>query len=226
MWVLGIDTATWTASVGLVWEGRIAAELSQPTASSHSETLFTLIEAVLHKAQIRLSEVELLAVSQGPGSFTGLRIGLSAVKGLAYAGGQKVVAVSTLEALARSVEGGEGLLCACLDARKRQVFAALFRKEGSGVQRQTPDLAIKPQALSSLVSERCLFVGDGAKLYWAEISALLGEKALFVDLSHPRGGIVARMGWERFCRGEWEDVGTLAPAYVRLPELRPPRMDL
>lgn len=218
--VLGIDTATWTASVGLARDGKVLVEKLRHTTSSHGEHLLALIEAVLVEARAALSDISVIASSNGPGSFTGLRIGLSAVKGLAYAGGQKVVAVSTLEALARSVEEWEGLICTCLDARKREVYAALFHRADGKVDRLTPDVAIKPEMLPPMIPGRCLFVGDGAEVYREVIARCLGEGARFCSQTHPRGGVVAQMGWERFCRGECDSPGTLAPVYIRLPEVK------
>jgi tRNA threonylcarbamoyladenosine biosynthesis protein TsaB len=222
MLTLGVDTATWTASVGLVRDGEVVAEKSRYTTASHGEHLFALVEAVLLEAGVTLSDVGVIAGSSGPGSFTGLRIGLSVVKGLAYAGGQKVVAVSTLEALARSAEEREGLVCACLDARKHEVYAALFRCAGERVDRLTPDMAIKPERLPPMISGRCLLIGDGAEVYREMIARRLGEQVWFSRWVHPRGGVVAQMGWERFCRGEYDSPGTLAPVYVRPPEVKLP----
>jgi tRNA threonylcarbamoyladenosine biosynthesis protein TsaB len=223
MLTLGIDTATGTASVGLARAGEVIAEKSQHTISSHGEHLFALIQAVLVKAQVVLPDVSVIAGSIGPGSFTGLRIGLSVVKGLAYAGGQKVVAVSTLEALARSVEGWEGLICTCLDARKRQVYMALFHCVNGRVDRLIPDMAIKPEGLPPMIPERCLFVGDGAEVYRGMFAECLGEQIQFCDQVHPRGGVIAQMGWERFCHGECDSPGSLAPVYISPPEARLPK---
>jgi len=223
MLVLGIDTATWTASVGLVRDGEVVVEKSRHTTSSHGENLFALIRAVLLEARATLSDIGVIASSSGPGSFTGLRIGLSAVKGLAYAGGQKVVAVSTLEALARSVEEWRGLICTCLDARKHEVYAALFHRADGKVNRLTPDVAIKPEMLPPMIPGLCLFAGDGAEVYREVIARRLGERAQFCSQTHPRGGVVAQMGWEKFYRGEYDSPGTLAPVYIRPPEVRLPR---
>jgi tRNA threonylcarbamoyladenosine biosynthesis protein TsaB len=220
MLTLGIDTATRTASVGLARDGEVVAEKSRHTTSSHGEHLFALIEAVLVEAQATLSDVGVVAGSRGPGFFTGLRIGLSVVKGLAYARGQKVVAVSTLEVLARSVKEWEGLVCACLDARKREVYMALFHSAGGKVDRLTPDMAIKPEQLPPMIPRRCLFVGDGAEAYRETITRYLGEPGRFCSQVRPRGGVVAQMGWERFCRGEYDSLGTLAPVYIRPPEVK------
>ena len=120
MLVLGLDTATWVASVGVTRDEEPLAEESCRAASSHAEILFPLIARVLARAEVSLAEVNGLGVSIGPGSFTGLRVALGTVKGFAYALGHKIVGVPTLDALARTVTAWDGLICPILDARKRE----------------------------------------------------------------------------------------------------------
>jgi tRNA threonylcarbamoyladenosine biosynthesis protein TsaB len=221
VWVLGIDTATRVGSVGLLRDGDIVAEESRPPATGgHNETLFAMIGRVLRRAGLEFGDVGALAVSNGPGSFTGLRIGLSAAKGLAFAGGKKLVAVSTLEALARSVEAREGPLCACLDARRQEVYLALFEAVDGGVRRVGPDMVTAPGEAAAVVAPGALVVGDGPARYENLMAALLRRRARVAEGVHPRGGVVARMGWERLRRGECDDPGALVPFYLRSPLLR------
>src|SRR3970282_1974851 len=158
MMILGIDTATATASVALVEEGRVIAEevrtalkQSGPHPSggrgNHAEILLPLIGMVLAKAGVLLPEISAFAVSIGPGSFTGLRIGLSTVKGLAYGWEVPVVGVPTLLAVAARVTGWDGLVCPLLDARKKEVYAALFRKEAETLERLAEDLVCSAEAV-------------------------------------------------------------------------------
>ncbi|MGH7963205.1 MAG: tRNA (adenosine(37)-N6)-threonylcarbamoyltransferase complex dimerization subunit type 1 TsaB [Candidatus Binatia bacterium] len=221
MLILGIDTATVIGSVGLVRDGEPVGEEFCRAASNHTETLFPLVTTVLAQAQVSLGEVEGIGVSIGPGSFTGLRIALSAVKGFSYALGHQVVGISTLEALARTVTDWEGLICPLLDARKREVYAALFRcDQNSRLERLTPDLALLPQMLLERITEPCLFLGDGAEFYGELIEGRCGSDARLLPFAtyHPRGAVVAMMAWERLCRGEHDDLDTLMPCYVRSPE--------
>jgi len=221
MLVLGIDTATVIGSVGLVRDGDFLVEESCRAASNHTETLFPLITSVLAQAQVSLSEVEGVGVSIGPGSFTGLRISLSAVKGLSYALGHQVVGVSTLEALAGTVTNWQGLICPMLDARRREVYAALFlRDQDGGLERLTPDSAQLPRVLLERITEPCLFLGDGAESYAELIRQHDGPDRQLLPFAahHPRGVVVARMAWERLRRGEHDDLNTLVPCYVRPPE--------
>jgi tRNA threonylcarbamoyladenosine biosynthesis protein TsaB len=221
MLVLGIDTATRIASVGLVRGGEPLAEESCQAVPSHTEILLPLISSLLARSGISLAEVSGIGLSIGPGSFTGLRIALSTVKGFAYALGQKVVGVSTLDALARTVTTGEGFICALLDARKREVYAALFRRgPQGGLDRLTPDLVLAPQALLERVPLPCLFLGDGVGTYGGLIQEWCGPAARLLPFAthHPRGAVVAGMAWERLGRGEHDDLNTLVPCYVRPPE--------
>lgn len=221
MLVLGIDTATRIASVGLVSEGRVLAEEARLAAANHTETLLPLILRVLELAGRSLPEVHGLSVSIGPGSFTGLRIALGTVKGFAYALKQKVVGVATLEALARTVTDWEGHICPVLDARKGEVYTARFHRHRSGqFTRLSPDLVVSPREFFSRLEDPCAFLGDGLERYGECLQEQCGPKARLLPFAshHPRGGVIARMGWERLHRGEADDLGALAPCYVRKPD--------
>jgi tRNA threonylcarbamoyladenosine biosynthesis protein TsaB len=221
MFVLGIDTATRVASVGLLSDGEIIAEESNLSDANHTEILLPLILRVLNDARCALPDVQGVGVSIGPGSFTGLRIALGTVKGFAYALNQKVAAISTLEALARTAVDWVGDMCTVSDARKGEVYAAFFRRDLNGhITRLAPDHVDSPERFFAHLQLPCLFLGDGVERYGELIRRLCGPSAQFLPFSsfHPRGGIVARMAWERFSRGEQDDIGTLAPLYVRKPD--------
>lgn len=225
--ILGIDTATRIASVGLARDGEIVAEREYLSASNHTETLLPLILQLLEDARCSLSEVQGVGVSIGPGSFTGLRVALGTVKGFAYALGQQVVGVSTLEALARTVSDWEGDICTVLDARKAEVYAAFFHRDSHGViRRKSVDCVVAPHDFFSALDEPCLFLGDGVERYEALLEEQCGPLAKLLPFSqyHPRGGTIAGMAWERLCRGESSEIGTLTPTYVRKPEAEFRRM--
>ena len=204
-------------------DGAILAEESERTSGSHVAVLPALIERVLARAALSLSDVEGIAVSIGPGSFTGLRIALALAKGIAFAGGLPLAAVPTLEALALAADAAPGTtVCAALDARKREVYAALFRIGADGrADRLTPDVALAPAALAERLPAGCVLVGDAAEVY---ADALAGRgAALPFATHHPRGGLVARLGWEQLAAGGAVDLGTTEPVYVRPPEAELPR---
>jgi len=221
MLILGIDTATRIASVGLVREGESLAEDSRPAVFNHTDTLLPLISDLLTQTHVALTDIDGIGVSLGPGSFTGLRIALSTVQGLAYALGQKVVGVSTLEALAHTVTDWHGTICPILDARKGEVYAAFFRRNHHGLlERLTPDQVCIPQALLHDCPMPCVFLGDGVETYGSLIQAQYGPTANLLSFAthHAHGSVVARMAGERLSRGECDDLTALVPRYVRKPE--------
>lgn len=221
MHVLGFDTATSIASVGLVSDGSVLVEESTPAAANHTETLLPLILRVLERAKFTLADVQGLGVSIGPGSFTGLRIALGTAKGFAYALGQKIVGVSTLEALARTITDWEGDIRPVFDARKGEVYTALFHRQPNGeLHRLSPDIVVAPHTFFRHLDADCLFLGDGVEKYGELLQERCGAQARLLPFCahHPRGGVVAYLAWERLRKGESNDIGALAPLYVRRPD--------
>jgi len=206
----------------VVRDGAVLAEGVHRESRSHTASLPLLVERVLGEAGLALEDVEGIAVSIGPGSFTGLRVGLALAKGLAFAGGLPLVGVPTLEALAWVADAEPGTsLCAALDARKREVYAALFTATAEGPRRLTPDLALAPAALAARLPRPCTLVGDAGEVY----GDVLGAHAHLLPFAthHPRGGVIARLGAARLAAGEAANAGTLEPVYVRPPDAELPR---
>jgi tRNA threonylcarbamoyladenosine biosynthesis protein TsaB len=196
---------------------RVLAERSEAESRSHVVSLPGLVQAVLADAGVDVAALGGVAVSIGPGSFTGLRIGLSFAKGLAYAGAIPLVGVPTLEALAHVAQVAPGTpICAALDARKQECWAALFRRTADGVERLGPDQAIAPAALAASLPSATVVVGDAGGVY----GDVLGRVATVLPFAtcHPRGVVVARLGAARLAAGEGDDPGTLEPTYVRPSE--------
>ena len=235
MRTLGVDTATSTASVAIVEDGTVVAEKILPPRgsadgspvnrfkSNHAETLLPLIESVLRTAALSLPDVSALAVSIGPGSFTGLRIGLSTIKGLAYGWDIPLVGVSTLLANAARVTGHDGLICSLLDARKKEVYASLFHRAGGALERVTEDSMLDVTEVIGLVREHegpCLFVGDGVAVYKELLRESLGDVAGFCgeDTSPSVAAAVAWLGEERCGSGDGHPLIPLAPIYLRSSE--------
>ena len=198
--------------------GLVLAEESETASRSHVGSLPGLVARVLARAGLAMDDLEGLAISIGPGSFTGLRIGLGFVKGVAFAGGLPVAAVPTLEALAEVAGGAPGeTVCAALDARKREVYAALFRVGAAGrVERTTEDLALAADALAARLPAGAVLVGDAAEAYPEAFGPEIVRRPFTTH--HPRGGVVARLGAERLAAGAAAEVGPLEPVYVRPPE--------
>jgi len=165
--ILAFESSAKAASAALVKDGKLLSQYSQCSGLTHSRTLLPMGEDMLKNAELKLSDVDLIAVAHGPGSFTGIRIGVSMVKGLAWAAEKPCVGVSTLEALAWHGVAAGGYVCPVMDARRNQVYNAIFKIEDGRPVRVTED---RPIALSELAEEiRALdapmfLVGDGAEL--------------------------------------------------------------
>ena len=229
MIVLGIDTATRTATVGLLRDEEVLCERSVSAAHSLGATTVPLVDDVLRASGRLAADIDLIAVSAGPGSFTGLRVGLSIAKGMALSTGCAVVAVPTLEALAHVVGMADsGLavpigsaICPVLDARKGEVYAALYRVEDRGTLIcEVEEQACDPLVAVEGVSGSCIMIGDGVAAYrevWAEH---FGERATLLSYEeyHPRGSVVASLGARRHAEHGADDPASVVPRYCRKPE--------
>jgi tRNA threonylcarbamoyladenosine biosynthesis protein TsaB len=218
--ILGLDTATRRVSVGLLIDGAVAVEYTQAAEGSHAVSLVPLIEAVLRQAECPVDSLDGIAVSNGPGSFTGLRVGLSVAKGLACATGARLVAVPTLEALARTAADLGGAIGALLDARKGELYAACFESSARGWARLTPDALVTPEALLAMLPFPCVVLGDAVIAYGSWLADRLGARVTVLPFEAygPRGGVVATMGAERFAAGLTADLAGLEPFYIRPSE--------
>ena len=167
MLILAFESSAKAASVALLKDGALVSQYSQCTALTHSRTLLPMAEDMLKNAELSIKDVDMIAVAHGPGSFTGIRIGVSTVKGLAWAADKPCVGVSTLEAMAWHGLSAGGYICPVMDARRSQVYNAIFKIEGGRPVRVTED---RPIALSELADEvsalnaPVFLVGDGTEL--------------------------------------------------------------
>jgi tRNA threonylcarbamoyladenosine biosynthesis protein TsaB len=214
---LGIDTATAIASVGLVTSDA-TVERQRQMASSHARTLLPTIDDVLAAADVGLEAVDLFAISVGPGSFTGLRIGLAVVKGLALATGKPVVGVPTLPAYALAVGARPGMVWAVLDARKGEVYAAAYRWRGETLEEVVAPAALAPSALDGRLAAPCTVVGDGVDTYGERWSSVPGLAQLRLADRPPSGAVVARLGATLLAAEGAADLAVLEPRYHRLSE--------
>lgn len=219
--VLGIDSSAITAGCAITEGDKIVAEEYLNTAHTHSETLLPMIKSVLNNAGIGLFDLDYIAVSGGPGSFTGLRIGISCVKGLCDGIGIPCVCVSTLEAIAYNFVQIDGIICACMDARCKQVYNALFRSENGVITRICEDRAITVDSLLNEISgfdERIILAGDGAELVYRSAN---GQYMLAPPvLRFQRGSGVC------FAAGKYPKIRceSLMPSYLRLPQAERERL--
>ena len=224
MMILGIDSSAVSAGAAIVKDGKLIAETYLNLGLTHSETLMTLIDTCLRNAGVCVSDIDAFAVAQGPGSFTGVRIGISAVKGLVFGTDKKVYGVSTLEGLAAGAMLEDFLICPVMDARCNQVYTAAFQYEGGKLIRRMADCAIRLDAFYEYLRKqesRVLLLGDGAAL----TASFLEEKkdvrySMYPEIfCRQHGSGVAFAAWLRYNNGEEGiDGDALLPSYLRLPQ--------
>lgn len=225
MKILAMETATPIGGVALMDDERLLAEYQMDMTMAHAERLMVMVDQVLKDCGLVFRDLDALAVSIGPGSFTGLRVAVNSVKGLVMGNPIPVAAVPTLEALAWNLPVPGHLICPMMDAKKQEVYAALFSYQGTGrLKRLMKDQAILPQALSEHVTqhfrEPIVFLGDGAYKYRDVLEALPADRAVVASplLSQPRPSSVAWLGLQRLRRGQSADARTLVPVYIRRPD--------
>jgi tRNA threonylcarbamoyladenosine biosynthesis protein TsaB len=217
MKILAVDTATKSCSVAIIEAGSLSAELTTLKDQTHSKHLMELIHNGLGMSGFSAADLDGLAVTIGPGSFTGLRIGISTIKGLAHALDKPVVGISSLDALAWQCADRSYLICALLDARKGEVYSATYRYTNDTLTQKSPENASAPGAALQKIKEPCVFIGSGAQLYRRNISTVLGDLAHFAPKSQNiiRASSVAFLSMERFETHDTVEVADLVPHYIR-----------
>ena len=165
MKILGIDTSSPAGSVALLDNNCVISESKLGDSQAYSTSILEEVDGLLNRSRTKLKDLEGFAITNGPGSFTGLRVGMSLLKGLVMATEKPFAAVNTLDAYAETVKPGSYLICPVLDARKKQVYTALFNSNNDFYQRKTPDQAITPVELCDQISQPTIFVGNGLEIY-------------------------------------------------------------
>ncbi|MBN2514680.1 MAG: tRNA (adenosine(37)-N6)-threonylcarbamoyltransferase complex dimerization subunit type 1 TsaB [Deltaproteobacteria bacterium] len=227
MITLAVDTATKTASVALLEGTTILGESFLNIGKNHGETLLPEIMALLTRNSITIDEIDLFAVTLGPGSFTGLRIGASTVKGLAFTVGKPVEGICTLDALTLNVSDISMMICPMLDARKKEVYTALY-KPGDDYfpEKIVGETVSGPEHFVKNISENVMFLGDGALLYKDVIGEILPDKSYFASdhLNHIRASSVGLIGLKKFYDGDNLNLLTFTPQYLRVSEAEAKRL--
>lgn len=213
MRVLAVDTSTMAGGVALLEDDRVVGESLLDVRTTHSERLMIAVDRALADVGWRAESVDGLAAAVGPGSFTGLRIGLAVIKGLALALGRPIAAVPTLDAMAAALPWASRPVCPVLHARKGEVFTCLYRWDGLTMRREWDYVALSPEALAARLGEPVIGVGDGA--------ALVPSSRMTLAPPMRRGApaaVVAWLGAERLRRGETVGAADLVPLYLRPSE--------
>ncbi|MDH5202416.1 MAG: tRNA (adenosine(37)-N6)-threonylcarbamoyltransferase complex dimerization subunit type 1 TsaB [Nitrospirota bacterium] len=225
MKILAIDTSTMLGGIAITDDSLgLIAEVRLNVKSTHSERLMTEIDHILRQAGLTLSDMDVFAVAIGPGSFTGLRIGLSTIKGFSYATGKPIVSVPTLEALAWNFSYSRYPVCTMLDARKKEIYAALFKWDNNGFVRLIDEVSTKVKEflgnVKLLTNEFVIFTGEGSLLYRDKIIEGMGGKAIIAPHEKiiPSPANVAFLGLQKAREGNFSEPISLVPFYIRRSE--------
>ena len=230
MKILALESSATACSAALCRDGALVAQSFQNSGLTHSRTLLPMVHDLLRNCGERLEDVDLVAVAAGPGSFTGLRIGVATAKGLAWPGDKDCAPCSTLESMAWPLAhmAGKVIVCA-MDARRNQVYNALFRASGEGLERLAPDRAVSLEELAGELArypEEKIVVGDGALLCYNSLNGRVPGLALApVHLRLQSAWGVARAAEELAARGELVKGGDLTPVYHRLSQAERERLE-
>ncbi|MDD5224668.1 MAG: tRNA (adenosine(37)-N6)-threonylcarbamoyltransferase complex dimerization subunit type 1 TsaB [bacterium] len=218
--ILALETSTEFGSLALLNRDELLAEICFGGGVTHTERLLPAWDWILRTSRTPLSEIRGLAVGVGPGSFTGLRIGMATVLGMAWARRLPVVGVSSLKALAGNLPFVSGTVCPLIDARKGEIYWSLYHSE-NGILSQIGEEKVSPLSeILKSVTRPAIFLGTGARRYRPEIEEWNGGKTRGADslLAYPLARQAGLLAWERFARGESDDLKTLAPNYIRKSE--------
>ncbi len=226
MKILALESSAKAASCAVLSDGELLASAWQATGLTHSRTLLPMVEDMLNNSELSVQEIDAVAVAAGPGSFTGLRIGIAAVKGLAWAAEKPCIPVSTLEAMAWPLAHLEGNIVCAMDARRQQIYHAVFLAEGGELTRLREDRAVSLEEAAADVGEMdgpMTIVGDGAGLCFDFLTARGVECRLApVHLRQQSAVGVAMAAWRR--RGENLSAQELTPVYLRLSQAERERL--
>ena len=220
MKVLGVDTSSRSLSVAITEGSKVLTKFNGGASLRHSQDLIPAIKNLLKSTGLGLEDLDGFALSIGPGSFTGLRIGLAAAKGFAFSLGRPVVGISSLKALAYNLSGSEYLVASILDARRGEYYIAVNRFNGSSIENILADSVMPPDELIDYIKslkEKVAFVGDGVCRLRDVIDEQLGDSAILPlpDAIYPSVSNIARLAHKRLDSGDADDIDTLTPNYIR-----------
>ena len=225
MKILAIETSTYSGSIALVSEDTVLGEYYFNIGPAHTEKLVPSIDWLLAELNTEKSDLTGVAVSLGPGSFTSLRVGISTAKGICYSLGIPLVGVSSLKALAMNLPFSAFNICPVIDARRGEVFTAVFRSNNGKIERLAEDMVVAPEKLADMINDNTIFIGDGALLYKDFLEDNLSDGIMFspFNLNAPRASNVALAEIDKFKEGFdskyiADEVMKMAPHYLRKSE--------
>ena len=221
MKILAIDTSGKAMGIAIADENGIIIEHNDTSGAKHSAALASTIKNILDKAGLGFNDIDGFSVSIGPGSFTGLRIGVTMVKGFAFATKKPVMAVPTLDTIAYNCIASPHLICTIVDASRNLVYACLYESKGQGLERKSDYLLINISELLKMVQGPVIFLGDGLSIYREHIIKYFKDTSMGAGIEfapepmwYPKASTGAIMGLERFKNGKFEDPDKLVPFYI------------
>jgi len=220
MKVLYLDTSSKFLSLAVAKGDKLLSQMHRKLDRKHSLQLVPLIAKILKQARVPLKKIDGFCVSKGPGSFTGLRIGITVIKTLSLALGKPVVAIPSLDILAENIRKIKGLkpedICTLVDARQNKVYACLYKRRNGKIRRKSGYLLMPFAELLKKLKGEILFLGDGISIYGEEIKKAKNIKPVFADEKfwHPKASAAVSLGLERFQKGQTEQVNSLTPLYL------------
>ena len=227
MKILAFDSTSLTASVAVCEDDKLLGQITLNNGNTHSETLLPMAEQLFRMLSLTADDIEIFACSSGPGSFTGVRIGAATVKGLAFGSGKPCVGVSTLEALAYNLRGYKGIICPVMNARRSQVYTAIFESDGKNIKRVSEDMAIAASELDLKLFELgadVYLVGDGI-----EVALSCFEKTTVCatpeELRYQSAYSVAQVALKEYKEGRSVSDKELVATYLRLSQAERERLE-
>ncbi len=230
MIILGFDSTAKAASVAVSDDERLLATYTIDNGLTQSELLLPMAQNILKSLKLTFSDISLLAVSVGPGSFTGVRIGAALVKGIAFGKNIPCVSLSTLDGLCENLRGLQGVIVPCMDARRNQVYTATYLSDGVNIEKLTEDRAIPIEQLAdelkAYADKSIYIVGDG---YLGTKKALL-ELGVNTEntpelLLNENAFSLCKLAYKKYLSGEFTDDTTLTPTYLRMPQAERERLE-
>jgi len=228
--ILAIDSSSLVASVAIVSEETIIAEYTVNLKKTHSQTLLPMIDEIFRMTGVNKKDLKAIAITGGPGSFTGLRIGAATAKGLALALGIGIINVPTINAMAYNYNHCNKLICPIMDARRNQVYTGVFRCENDTLETVMKQCAMSIDDLTDYLNERneeVIFIGDGIPAFKQIIDEKLTAGHFYArqQLSRQRATTIGAIAWDMYRAGEIENADLFAPDYLRLSQAERERME-
>lgn len=220
MRVLSIDSSGSCATVAVLTDEKLEGEIFLNYKMQHSVVLFPMIENALEMLELKIDDIDAVAVSGGPGSFTGLRIGVAAAKGIAQGGNKKFIGISSLDAMAFQQMGFSGIICPIMDALRDNVYTALYTFEMGELYKIRDYDALHMDELLAVLKDReekVIFCGDAVSIHKERIKAVLSDRAVFspISMNMPRASSIGELALLRLNRGEEDNIYTYSPIYLR-----------